>query len=132
MKGSYVLVIEMKKDTNIIIGKKGNIFFKKGFYAYIGSALNGIEQRVNRHLRDDKKFHWHIDYLLEYSEIKKIFYKEKNCREECDIAKKFEKNIESIPGFGCSDCSCKSHLFYSSYDDITQNIKKLNLKEYIF
>lgn len=123
MKGSYVLIIRNKKDQYIQIGKLGKIFFKNGYYAYVGSALNSLEGRINRHLRENKKFHWHIDYLLSETEIVDVFYKESKIKEECEIAKNFSE-LESIKGFGCSDCKCKSHLFYGKYDKI-KNIKEL-------
>ncbi len=126
MKGSYVLVIENKKDQNIQIGKLGNIFFKKGFYAYVGSALNGLEQRINRHKRTDKKLHWHIDYLLNKTDIVDVFYKESEEKEECRIAKSF-LNLDSIKGFGCSDCNCESHLFYEKSLEIVSQGICLNL-----
>lgn len=51
MKGSYCLIINIKKDTEIKIGKKlGFINFKKGCYVYVGSAMNCLEYRVKRHL----------------------------------------------------------------------------------
>ena len=81
MKGSYVLLIELKENTNIKVGKLGKVFFKKGFYAYVGSALNGIEQRIQRHMRKDKKTHWHIDYLLKHAVVREIFYKESDEKE---------------------------------------------------
>jgi len=112
MKGSYILLIKLKNGEEIKIGKLGNISFKKGFYLYIGSALNGLENRLNRHFKVDKKTHWHIDYLLKYGKIIDAFYKESSSKEECDIAKNFENKLFLIPGFGCSDCKCKSHLFY--------------------
>ena len=59
MKGSYILLIKQDENSNICIGSLGNIEFTSGYYAYIGSALNGISQRVNRHLRSNKKLHWH-------------------------------------------------------------------------
>lgn len=55
MKGSYILVIQLKEDQKIQIGKLSRIHFSKGLYVYIGSALNGLEQRLNRHLRKGKK-----------------------------------------------------------------------------
>ncbi|MCK4902633.1 MAG: GIY-YIG nuclease family protein, partial [Thermoplasmatales archaeon] len=83
MKGSYILLIELENDSKIQIGKLGDILFKKGFYVYIGSALNGLEQRINRHLRADKKLHWHIDYLLKSAKVDSVYYKENDQREEC-------------------------------------------------
>ncbi|MFP4052091.1 MAG: GIY-YIG nuclease family protein, partial [Thermoplasmata archaeon] len=64
MKGIYTLVIELKEDKVIEVGAIGNIDFDKGYYVYVGSAQNGLEARIERHLSDEKKIHWHIDYLL--------------------------------------------------------------------
>ena len=127
MKGSYILLTELKEEKTIQIGKLGYVNFKKGFYAYIGSALNGLEQRINRHLRTEKKNHWHIDYLLKFSKIKDIFYTENNFKEECNIAKRFEEKLIHTPDFGCSDCSCKSHLFYGPEDEIIYLITSLDI-----
>ena len=132
MKGTYLLIMTLPKDTSIIVGKHGILHFKKGCYAYVGSALNGLEQRIQRHLRTDKKTHWHIDYLLPFTEIVEIFYKENNRKEECSIAQDLERNFTSIPGFGCSDCSCKSHLFFGSSEEITQVATHLEMKLYQF
>ena len=130
MKGTYILIMTLPKNTSIIVGKHRILHFKKGCYAYVGSALNGLEQRIQRHLRTDKKTHWHIDYLLAFTEIVEIFYKENNGREECRIAQFLERNFVSIPGFGCSDCSCKSHLFFGSFDKIIQTMSLLHMRMY--
>ena len=128
MNGTYLLVITLPNDTSVIVGKRGMINFKKGFYGYVGSALNRLEQRISRHLRNDKKTHWHIDFFLPYTEIINVFYKENNRREECTIARFLEKNFTNIPGFGCSDCSCKSHLFYGFFEEITLVTIRLKMK----
>lgn len=130
MKGSYVLIIENKKDQTIQVGKLGKIFFKKGFYAYVGSALNGLEQRINRHLRVNKKIHWHIDYLLSKTKVVDIFFIENKIKEECKIADNFKQKLKFIPKFGCSDCNCNSHLFYGSYKDISSCSRSSNLLLY--
>jgi len=124
MKGCYILIIELKENKKIRIGSIGKIDFKKGFYAYIGSALNGLEQRITRHLRKEKKIHWHIDYLLEHGKIVKIFYKENDIKEECDFAQNFEGKLNSITDFGCTDCKCISHLFFGNLKDILKLINK--------
>lgn len=130
MKGCYVLVIKLEKDQNIVISKLGSIFFKKGYYFYVGSALNNLEKRIRRHLSSDKKFHWHIDYLLKYSKIVQVFIKENKFREECIVAQALIEKLESIPGFGCSDCKCKSHLFYGSYNDTLQYLKDIKMTNF--
>jgi len=129
MKGTYCLVIELKKDSSIKIGALGKIKFKRGLYCYVGSALNNLEKRVQRHLSKKKKLHWHIDYFLlnKNSSIKKIFYKKSNKKEECKIANFVLKNsTDTITGFGCSDCSCKTHLFMiRSYNFLRKKFNQL-------
>ena len=125
MKGTYILLINLKENKTIKIGKLGNKYFKKGYYAYLGSALNGLEQRIFRHKRKEKKFHWHIDYLLKHAEIKEIFYKKNSNKEECSLSKKLEKNFDYIIGFGCSDCKCKSHLYYGEYENLRKKVEEL-------
>ena len=130
MKGSYILVIKLRLDKEIQIGKLGKIHFKKGFYIYVGSALNGRENRINRHIKKTKKKHWHIDYFLDFADIIDIFYKERETKEECNIAATLDKQLSIIPCFGCSDCRCKSHLFYDPYKKIIQVVKNLYMMRY--
>ena len=130
MKGSYVLLIYLNQTTNISVGKLGILPFKKGYYVYVGSALNGLKQRIQRHLQPTKKIHWHIDYLLQEAKIINCFYKENNAREECIFAQMFEKKTIPISGFGCSDCHCRSHLFYGTMQQLEETIKTLNMKAY--
>ncbi len=129
MKGTYVLIIENSRDREVKIGKIGCIAFKKGFYAYVGSALSGLVPRIGRHLRDvgnNKKLHWHIDYFLANSgvEVKEVVFAETEARKECEIAANLSIRLKSIARFGCTDCSCKSHLFFS--------IRLTELKEHVY
>jgi Uri superfamily endonuclease len=132
MKGSYILLIKLDENISIDIGKLGKLDFFKGFYVYIGSALNGLESRINRHLRKNKNIHWHIDYLLNYAKISDIYYFENSVKDECIIANNFEKKLHNVKDFGSSDCTCISHLFYGNFKDIKSIIKKLKLNKYTF
>jgi Uri superfamily endonuclease len=130
MKGSYLLLIKLEKNKLISYGLKNEYYFKKGYYTYIGSGLNSLEKRIERHLNKNKKIFWHIDYLLKYSNIVKIYYIEKNKKIECEIAELLQKKFSQINKFGSSDCSCKSHLFYVSKNKFQDFIKKTNFLEY--
>ena len=132
MKGSYILIVEIKNDSIISVGKNGEKHFNKGYYIYVGSALNGLDQRIRRHLRKQKKIHWHIDYLLKYVVVIDVLYKESKVREECNIAKKLDVKLSSITGFGSSDCKCKSHLFYGSFEEVMSEVEKLQMDPYHF
>ena len=120
MKGTYCLIIEVGKDSTISVGRLGQLPFKKGFYIYVGSALNSLESRVKRHLSSDKKLHWHVDYLLlnSSSKIKEVIYSIGEEKIECSLAAFISDKSSPVARFGCSDCKCGSHLFYfKEYDD---------------
>ncbi len=121
MKGSYILLIKIKNQQLIKIGKLGIIEFLPGYYAYIGSALNNLEKRIQRHLSTEKNFFWHIDYLLDNAEILNVFRVKSSRRLECIIAEILSKRLQSVQGFGCSDCRCKSHLFYYADRTFVEN-----------
>lgn len=121
MKGSYVLLVRLAGKKRIGIGKLGEIEFGPGYYAYVGSAMNGLDKRVSRHLGSRKKLFWHIDYLLQYADVVEVFQVASPERLECRIARKLAENYHPIPGFGCSDCRCGSHFFYSCDRDVLKD-----------
>ena len=132
MKGGYVLVMELEKGQEISVGSLGRSYFPAGFYAYCGSALAGFKARLNRHLTKSKKPKWHIDYLLNEAEIREIILCQTGKRLECLLSQALGGELTYIPDFGCSDCHCKSHLFFSTDKDslvetITAFITKLGL-----
>ena len=120
-RGVYVLILEVSRETEIEVGRaKRSICFKRGFYAYVGSALSGFEHRIQRHLRssqgETKKKHWHIDFLLASPAVRiiDVILAQTEERKECEIASHLLRNgLEFVRGFGCSDCGCESHLFFS-------------------
>ncbi len=112
-KGSYCIILKVREPLKIRIGSLGKIAFEKGDYVYVGSALNNLEARINRHFAKRKKIFWHIDYLTAHKgvSVEEAYCKISKKKEECEIAKVFLKNGKPIKGFGCSDCGCESHLF---------------------
>lgn len=113
MKGIYILSIIVQENIALKVGALGKIDFKKGRYAYVGSAQNNLKKRIQRHLSKNKKKRWHIDYLLLNPNVKieNIHYKKAGKDEECKIAHMLSSFEEPIKGFGSSDCRCHSHLF---------------------
>ena len=116
-RGSYILIIELPEQGVISVGRLGPITFPRAFYAYVGSAMGGVGARINRHLNKRKGFHWHIDYLLDRAPIREVFVLESEGRTECTIARALAKVFDSIPHFGCSDCRCRSHLFFDEQEN---------------
>ena len=113
LKGIYTLIIELDRSRTITIGKRGRISFDSGHYAYVGSALNGLEARIARHLKEDKLLHWHIDYFLQKARVEEVLWGITDKKEECAIACHHMQALLPVPRFGCSDCRCTSHLFFS-------------------
>jgi Uri superfamily endonuclease len=113
VKGVYVLVISVSKDAKLNVGALGGVNFEKGLYAYVGSAQNNLEKRIERHLGKVKRKFWHVDYLLDNDAVRvvKAFYREAGRSEECRIARRLAERGVGVENFGCSDCSCISHLF---------------------
>lgn len=117
--GAYLLVVHLPAPAAICVGKLGRISLEEGHYLYCGSAQAGLMPRLARHMRPDKKRHWHIDHLT--SEAKAIGAltfaggKEMECRLAA-ILSGLPGVEPAVPGFGCSDCACPTHLFHVPKD----------------
>ncbi len=119
LRGVYVLLISVEDRVQIDVGALGRINLDAGIYAYVGSALglhsSSIEGRLSRHYSDNKKIHWHIDYILRDPKIKlkEAIFSESRNAQECNLVKQIcnhEFAFVEIKDFGSSDCSCVSHL----------------------
>jgi len=123
-KGVYCLVFE-NRDCIIEVGKKGTFSFSEGFHIYTGSALgSGGMKRVKRHidlsLKRDKNPRWHVDYLHLNSSFKLAWAvcASTSSRLECELARRL--GGDSALGFGCTDCSCRSHLFHREKNPLSE------------
>ncbi len=113
--GIYNLIIKLSKKKEIKIGRLGTFIFPKGFYVYTGSAQNGLEKRIDRHLSINKKFHWHIDYLLSYAKIIQVLRYAGVKKDECKLNHLIAQSSDAtlvVNKFGSSDCNCVTHLYY--------------------
>jgi sugar fermentation stimulation protein A len=111
-RGSYILILRLKKDEKISVGNLGDLHLKKGYYLYAGSAKRNLSQRIARHERKRKNLFWHIDYLRQYADHCASLPVRTSADLECDIANALHKISQwSVPDFGSSDCRCHSHLF---------------------
>lgn len=117
LTGTYALVLFLAHSRMIQIGRLGSFVFPSGYYAYIGSAFGpgGLPARIGRHLRKEKRLHWHIDYLREHTFIEEVWVCREYKKSEHAWARFLENHIaasQPVPGFGCSDCTCSTHLFH--------------------
>ncbi|WP_028840765.1 DNA/RNA nuclease SfsA [Thermodesulfobacterium hveragerdense] len=113
-QGAYLLVFKIAQPVNLLINQR-TFSIKPGFYIYVGSAMQGLEARIKRHLRKNKKLHWHIDYLLTYAHSILSIPIRSSAKIECALASDVGKLSEGLVfGFGSTDCRYPSHLFYFS------------------
>ncbi len=118
-KGSYLVILSLKRDRKINVGKLGRVPFRKGFYIYAGSAMANLAKRMERHRHLRKRRHWHIDDLRDVADFHSILAIRSSDRLECKIAHALSKIAEwAIPRFGSSDCSCETHLFGMTEDPL--------------
>jgi Uri superfamily endonuclease len=130
-KGIYCLLIRLFKGRRVGVGRIGVFDFPAGFYVYIGSAQNNLENRIKRHLRSEKRFHWHIDYLLQYGQLIHVYKFAGKKDKECVLSHKIGnlRNASiTAKGFGSSDCSCVSHLYFFQ-DAPCREISELAVKK---
>ncbi|MGQ9617854.1 MAG: GIY-YIG nuclease family protein [Candidatus Aminicenantia bacterium] len=111
---TYLLLFYLEEDRFVKTGKKGVFRFNKGYYLYSGSGKRNGFQRVLRHIKSSKKKRWHIDYLISYCKIIKIWILFEENVNECFLSSGLKKLNGKIlvKKFGSSDCNCLSHLFY--------------------
>jgi sugar fermentation stimulation protein A len=126
-QGSYLLILNLKRNRKIDVGKLGKVLFRKGFYVYVGSAMADLSKRMERHRHLRKRRHWHIDELRAVAEFHSVLAIRSSQRLECEVAKGMSEIAEwSVPRFGSTDCSCDTHLFGMSKDPLhSENFHKL-------
>ena len=134
VKGTYCLCINVEEDISIKVGALGVIEFQKGSYIYVGSALNSLIPRLERHLKHSRRehdvTHWHIDYFLRDPRVsmESIYMNDNGEKLECLMASQVAEHGDSVPRFGCSDCKCVSHLYRV---DSFSFLEKKGLKKYV-
>ena len=114
-KGAYILEFRIDKPLEIEVGNLGTIVFQPGWYYYVGSAMNGLKARLQRHIDGTGRVHWHIDYLRRKIPPARVWYIVTTKYVERDIVKLVMSKCKTgVKGFGCSDDpASKTHLFFS-------------------
>lgn len=132
-KGTYVLFLHIPNDMVIEVGSLGPISFSEGYYCYVGSAMSGLDQRLNRHLFKDKKVRWHIDRLTIVSDDMYAYESSGDIIPECGLARLLTESgaVPVIDGFGCSDCDCRTHLFRAEPAILERILLKKGLTRFV-
>jgi Uri superfamily endonuclease len=106
MRGSYLLLLRLDQKVSI-----KHWTLEAGIYVYVGSAMGDLSARVARHLRKNKRKHWHIDYLLEHAKVLSVVMLPSERRLEEEISSALSKKFDGPEGFGSSDLKVKTNLY---------------------
>ena len=115
--GTYALILSCATSTRIQIGRLGTVQLQRGYYVYLGSALGpgGLRARIAHHQELSTRPHWHIDYLRPHTRLHSVWLSYGGTRDEHEWARAMQKvkgAMIPLRGFGASDCSCPSHLYF--------------------
>jgi histidyl-tRNA synthetase len=108
--GAYALALRLGAPLEVQAGKRKGLL-PAGDYLYCGSARGsgGLRARLARHMRPQKRAHWHIDQLTAVANMLGAFVEEQG--DECALNAALADLPIPIAGFGSSDCRrCAAHL----------------------
>ncbi|NKB58629.1 MAG: DUF123 domain-containing protein [Alphaproteobacteria bacterium] len=112
--GAYLILIALHEPISLPLPTLRLPSLPAGYYLYAGSARGpgGLRARIARHLRRDKKLHWHVDHLT--NAATSLFAFPIPDGRECALVQALVQSDNyhpPLPGFGSSDCkNCISHL----------------------
>lgn len=112
--GAYVLTIRLGSALVLETTRSGKVTLEAGCYAYCGNAHGpgGLRARLARHLRSEKRPHWHVDRLTVHAA--RLAALPVPGGDECELVARLTRRKEfaiALAGFGSTDCrNCESHL----------------------
>lgn len=117
--GSYVLALAAQRPLLLCAGALGERRLDSGVYLYVGSAFGpgGLRARLSRHWNGAERLRWHVDYLRRQTRPLAAWYQPQAEPMEHVWAAMLGtgRGISTAwPGFGASDCSCFTHLFFAA------------------
>jgi len=115
--GTYALILSCASNARIQVGRLGTMQVRRGYYVYLGSALGpgGLRARIAHHQKLAARPHWHIDHLRAHTRLHSVWLSYGGIRHEHEWARAMLKVKDAsipVPGYGASDCSCPSHLYF--------------------
>lgn len=113
LPGTYMLILRAPRAASVRVGSVGDVTVEPGWYVYVGSAMGGLWQRVRRHLANEKRLRWHIDYLRQVTQVEEVWFRLGSQRDECAWARALAGAEQFSPfgAIGASDCACRTHVY---------------------
>ena len=111
--GIYALRLHLRRPRWVAAGRLGRCRLAAGWYVYVGSPKRNLTARLTRHLRNEKRKRWHIDYLRAEAHVHQVWLWPWTEGAECRTNGRIQAlSGANVPwkGFGSSDCNCLAHL----------------------
>jgi Uri superfamily endonuclease len=108
--GAYALWLRLAEPLDVAAGR-ARARLSPGDYLYCGSARGpgGLRARLARHMRRDKRPHWHVDQLAAAGDVLGAWIEVGG--DECALNAALADLPVPLRGFGSSDCRrCVAHL----------------------
>lgn len=117
-RGVYLVFLQLSRPEHLRRAGRG-WRLSAGVYVYAGSARQALFPRILRHLKTDKKIHWHLDLLTTCAavSIPLVLCTSRPELTECHLARLVREHwpaAEPVAGFGNTDCPnrCPGHLLW--------------------
>jgi Uri superfamily endonuclease len=131
-KGTYIIILSVKRGGHIRIGRLGIFEIAEGYYAYVGSAhgSGGMKARIRYHIQRVDKPRWHIDYFKQLAVPIEVWFTTAGLRLEknwAEIMNNWSWFNKTIAGFGSSDYhrGHVTHLFYTKREPSFDAFEKI-------
>jgi len=116
-KGTYLLLLKTTGSGRLQAGPRVELQLRPGWYGYVGSAFGpgGLNARLAHHLKPIERPRWHIDYLRRHARPAEIWFAVQDRMVEhrwAALLAEWSLTTDPSPGFGASDCDCRSHLVH--------------------
>ena len=108
--GAYALLVVLDAPLPVRAGGR-HATLAPARYVYCGSAKGpgGVAARLARHMRREKRAHWHVDQLTRAGRVLGAWVFPG--QSECEVNEALADCPMPVEGFGSSDCKrCRSHL----------------------
>jgi Uri superfamily endonuclease len=119
--GTYCLHFASDNEDRVVqVGALGKNVLRRGYYAYVGSAmhpLTGVLGRVAYHA-GPPKFRWNVDWVKPFLGLVEVWFSYEPGHPECrwaDAVGAARGAEVPLPQFGARDCKkCPAHFFHFS------------------
>jgi len=114
--GSYLLVLHLPADENLTISGSASLFFRKGYYVYVGSARSGLTRHLQSYRRKpgagNKQRNNVLDELKAAADTRLVVPIRTTDSLEVELTDALSLLADwSVPGFNASEDAGHSRIF---------------------